>query len=91
MLQSDSTQTIDHIQFQKAVVIDHSIFLSVEALMLRQGQLHFFKRNHLFFSMTLLAILRRIQRPTTQGHSSNAKYETSREIIFIYFHFLRYP
>ena len=28
----------------------------------------------IFFSMTLLQILRRIQRPTTQDHSSQAKY-----------------
>ena len=33
-----------------------------------------------FFSMTLLPILRGIQRPTTQGHSSHAKYENSRRI-----------
>ena len=33
-----------------------------------------------FFSMTLLSILRRIQRPTTQGHSSHTKYENSRKI-----------
>ena len=31
----------------------------------------------IFFSMTLLPILRRIQRPTTQDHSSHAKYENS--------------
>ena len=31
----------------------------------------------IFFSMTLLAISRRIQRPTTQGHSSHAMYENS--------------
>ena len=43
------------------------------------------------FSMTLLPILRRIQRPITQGHSSQARYENTREILFIYFHFLRYP
>ena len=55
-------------------------FLSVEALKLRQGQLHFFKWNHVFFSMKLLPILRRIQRPTTQAHSSHAKYENSRKI-----------
>ena len=30
--------------------------------------------------MTLLPILRRIQRPTTQGHSCHAKYENSRKI-----------
>ena len=45
----------------------------------------------IFFSMKLLPILRRIQLPTTQGHSSHAKYENSRKIIFISFHFLRYP
>ena len=76
--------------FEKAVILDHPIFLSVEALKLRQGQFHFFKWNHVFFFlMTLLPILRRIQRPTTQGHSSHAKYENSRKIIFISFHFLR--
>ena len=32
-----------------------------------------------FFSMTL-PILRRIQRPTTQGHSSHTKYDNSRKI-----------
>ena len=42
----------------------------MEALKLRQGLLHFFKGNHVFFSMILLPILRQIQRPTTQGHSS---------------------
>ena len=36
-----------------------------------------------FFSMKLLPILRRIQQPTKQGHSSHAKYENSRKIIFI--------
>ena len=30
--------------------------------------------------MILLLILRRIQQPTTQGHSSHAKYENSRKI-----------
>ena len=30
-----------------------------------------------FFSITLLPILRRIQRPITQGHSSHTKYENS--------------
>ena len=33
-----------------------------------------------FFSMTLLPILRRIQQPTKQGHSSHTKYENSRKI-----------
>ena len=68
--------------FEKAVILDHPIFLSVEALKLRQGQLHFFKWNHVFFFflMKLLPILRRIQRSTTQGHSSHVKYENSRKI-----------
>ena len=65
--------------FKKAVILDHPIFLSLEALKLHQGQLHFLKWNHVFFSMTLLPILRQIQRPTTQGHSSHAKYENSRK------------
>ena len=77
--------------FEMAVILDHPIFLMVEALKLRQSQLHFFKWNHVFFSMTLLPILRRIQRPTIHDHSSHAKYENSRKIIFISFHFLRYP
>ena len=45
----------------------------------------------ILFEITLLPILRQIQRPTTQGHSSHAKYENSRKIIFISFYFLRYP
>ena len=53
----------------------------MEALKLSQGQFHFFKWNHVFFPMTLLQILWWIQRPTTQGHSSHAKYENSWKII----------
>ena len=34
---------------REGVILDHPIFLSVEALKLRQGQLHFFKWNHVFF------------------------------------------
>ena len=30
--------------------------------------------------MTLLPILRQIQRPATQGHSSHAKYENGQKI-----------
>ena len=44
----------------------------------------------IFFSMTVLPILRRIQRSTTQGHSGHVKYENSRKIIFISFHSLQY-
>ena len=40
--------------FEKAVILDHPIFLTAEALKLRQGQLHFFKWNHVFFFMKLL-------------------------------------
>ena len=58
MLQSDSTQTTDHIQnrfkqkfqrFRRPSYSSNLFFLSVEALKLRQGQLHFFKWNHVFF------------------------------------------
>ena len=35
--------------FEKAVILNHPIFLSVEALKLRQGQLHFLKWKHVFF------------------------------------------
>ena len=65
---------------EKAVTLDHPIFLFVEALKQPQGQLHFFKWNYVFFSMKLLPILRRIQKPTTQGHSFHTKYENSRKI-----------
>ena len=42
--------------------------------------------------MTLLPILRRIQRPTTQGHSSHAQYENSRKIeTYRNNHFQRIP
>ena len=34
--------------FEKAVVLDHPIFLSVETLKLRQGQIHFLKWNYVF-------------------------------------------
>ena len=74
--------------FEKAVILEHPIFLSVDALKLLQAQLHFLKWNHVFFLR--LKILRRIQRSITQGHFSHAKYERSRKIIFISFHFLRY-
>ena len=68
--------------FEKAVILSTTLlFLSVEALKLRRSQLHFFEWNDVFFfSITLLPILRRIQRPTTQGHFSHAQYENSRKI-----------
>ena len=37
-------------------------------------------RSTPLFFMTLLPTLRRIQRPTRQGHSNHAKYENSRKI-----------
>ena len=40
----------------------------------------FLNETMYFSSMTLLPILRRIQRPTTQGHSSHTKYGNSRKI-----------
>ena len=89
VLQSDSTQIIDHVLkcFGQKFQCSRSpsywttlFFYRVEALKLRQGQLHFFKCNDVFFSMTLLPILRRIQLFTTQGHSSHAMYENSWKI-----------
>ena len=65
--------------FAKAAILDHPILIGGGAEA-RQGKLHFFKWNHVFFSMTLLPILGRIQRPTTQGHFRHAKYENSRKI-----------
>ena len=38
--------------FEKPVIFDHPIFLSVQALKLRQGQLHFLKWNHVRFSFS---------------------------------------
>ena len=35
--------------FEKAFILDHPVCLSVEALKVREGQLHFFKWNHVFF------------------------------------------
>ena len=35
--------------FEKAVILNNPIFLSVEVLKLRKGQLHFFKWNHVYF------------------------------------------
>ena len=107
MLQSDSTQTIDHIQ----KCFRHKYQCQCKRKSVREGRHtrppYFFigggaeatsRSNPLFkiepcifISMTLLPIQRRIQRPTTQGHSIHAKYENSRKIIFIFFHFLRYP
>ena len=61
VLQTDSTQTIDHIQkcFRQKFQCSKRpsywtilFFLSVEALKLRQGLINFFKWNHVFFSMT---------------------------------------
>ena len=65
--------------FKKALILDHTIFLSMEALKLRQFNSTFLNGTMYFF-MTLLPTLRRIQRPTTQGRSSYAKYEKSRKI-----------
>ena len=58
VLQSDSTQTIHHIQkcFRQKFQCSRRpsywttlLFLSVEALKLRQAQLRFYKWNHVFF------------------------------------------
>ena len=100
MLQSDSTRTIDHIQkcFRQKFKCSRRPSYSTPLFFISGGAeatsrlTPLFKMEPcIFFSMTLLPILRRIQRPTTQDHSSHAKYENSRKIISISFHFLRYP
>ena len=64
-------------------------FLSVEALKLRQGQLHFFTWNHVFFSITLLPILRPIfsdlQHKVILVTQSMKKVEKSKHIGIITF------
>ena len=89
MLQSDSTQTIDYIQkcFREKFQCSRRPSYWTTLFFYRWRRWSyvkvnstFFKWNHVFLSMTLLPILRRIQRPTTQGQSSHAKYENSRKI-----------
>ena len=91
MLQSDSTQTIDHIQkcfgqkFQCSRRPSNwtTLFFiggGAEAQFINST---FLNGTMYFFFMTLLPILRLIRLPTAQGHSSHAKYENSRKIIFI--------
>ena len=100
VLQSDSTQTIDHIQkcFRQKFQWSRRPSYWTTLFLYRWRRWSYLNVNPTFsngtmyfFSMTLLPILRRIQRPITQGHSGHAKYENSRKIILISFHFLRYP
>ena len=55
-------------------------FISGGAEAMLSSTLLFSNETVYFFSMTILPILRRIQRPTTQSHSSHEKYENSRKI-----------
>ena len=96
VLQSDSTQTIDHIQncfrqkFQCLRMPSYSttpFFYLWRRWSYVKVNSTFLNGTMYFFLMTLLPILRRIQWPTTQGHSSHAKYKNSRKIIFISFYF----
>ena len=88
-LQSDSTQTIDHIQkcFRQKFQCSRRPPYWTTLFCYRWRRWSYVNVNStfsngriFFFSMTLLSILRRIQRLTTQGHSSYAKYENSRKI-----------
>ena len=57
--------------FEKVVILDHLIFFIGEGAGATSRSTPLFKMEPcIYFSMTLLPILRRIQRPTTQGHSS---------------------
>ena len=78
MLQSDSTQTIDHIQkcFTQKFQCSRRPSYSTTLFFIGGGAEAFQKMEPcIFFSMTLLPILRQIQRPTTQDNSSHAKYK----------------
>ena len=99
VLQSDSTQTIDHTQkfLRQKFQCSRRPSYWTNLFFYRWRRWSYVKVNSTFlngtmyfFLMTLLPILRRIQQPTTQSHSSHAKYENSRKIFFISFHFLRY-
>ena len=97
VLQSDSTQIIDHIQkcfrqkFQCSRRPSHSanlLFNGWRRWSYVKVNSTFLNGTMYFFSMTFLPILRRIQRPTTQGHSSHAKCENNRKIeTYRNFHF----
>ena len=89
VLQSDSTQTVDHIQkcFRQKFQCSRRpsywttlFFIGRGAEATSRSTQIFQMEPCIFFSMTLLPILRRIQRTTTQGHSSHTKYENSRKI-----------
>ena len=89
VLQSDSTQTIDHIQkcFRQKFQCSRRPSNWTTLFLHPWRYLIYVKVNSTclngtmyFFSMTLLPILTWIQRPATQGHSSHAKYENSRKI-----------
>ena len=89
VLQSDSTQTIDHIQkcFRQKFQCSRRPSYSTTLFFCRWKRWSYVKVNSTFLNgtmyfllVTLLPILRRIQWHTTQGHSSQATYENSRKI-----------
>ena len=92
VLQRDSTQTIYHIQkcFRQKFQCSRKLSYWTTLFFYRWRRWSYVKSSRstrlfqmepcIFFSITLLPILRGIQRPTTQGHSSHAKYENSRKI-----------
>ena len=83
VLQSDSTQTIDQIQkcFRQKFQCSRRPSYWTTLCFYRWRRWSYVKVNSTFlngtmyfFSIALLPILRRIQRPTTQGHSSHPKW-----------------
>ena len=56
--------------FEKAVILDHPIFLSVEVLKLRQGQLHFFKYNLVTQSIKIVEKSKHIGIITFKGSTN---------------------
>ena len=89
VLQINSTQIIDHIQkcFRRKFQCLRRPSYWATLFFYRWRRWSYVKVNSTFlngtmyfFSMILLPILRRIQRPITEGHSSHAKYENSWKI-----------
>ena len=86
VLQSDYTQTIDYIPkcFRQKYQCSRRPSYWTTLFFYQWRRWSYVKVNSTFlngttyfFSMTLLTIIRRIQRPTIQDHSSHANYENS--------------
>ena len=61
-------------------------FLSVEALKLRQGQLHFFKGNHVFFFDDIVTDFKTNPATSiTQGHSTHLKKSFKKVELYIFY------